>query len=330
MSSVWEDNDSSHVIIAGDIAYAAAQGKRWMEWFQIMEPLFREKTVSVAVGNHEVECDTKNWSVFTYYENLFHNPNRIAKAIRVPITPEYKETLDHQSCVSPHKFQADYQFGNSFYAYTYGLLKIIVLNSYTDCTAGSVQLDWFVDVLEKLDRAITPWVMVVMHAPIYNTFHTHRHELEANKVAMEQVFYKFHVNIVISGHNHAYSRTLPVYNGELQDDGPIHITIGTGGSWEGPPKFGYRFKNDPESFIATRRLDTVGYANLRIANATHALWDFRSNSSPLVWNWNSSMYTEDSEQNRLQRSKRGIDVGGYFDRNNRFRDLVWLTNPHHV
>jgi hypothetical protein len=328
MTSVWEDDDSSHVIIGGDISYAAAKGERWMEWFQIMEPLFREKTLSVAAGNHEVECDTDNWSVFTYYENLFHNPNRIAKAIRIPITPEYVETLDHQSCVSPHKFQSDYQFGNSFYAYTYGSLKIIVLNSYTDCTPGSVQFEWLVDILKNVDRTITPWIMVVMHAPIYNTFHTHRHELEANKEAVEQVFYQYHVNIVVSGHNHAYLRTMPVYNGVLHEDAPIHVTVGTGGSWEGPPTFGYRFKDAPEPFIATRRLDTVGYANLKIVNATHALWDFRSNSSPLVWNWNSSVYTEDSEQNRLERSKRGVDVGGYFDRNNRFRDLVWLTNLH--
>ena len=48
--------------------------------------------------------------------------------------------------------------------------------------------------------------------------------------AYEPLLYKYGVDLVFNGHQHAYERTKPVYNWTLDDCGPMHITIGDGGN----------------------------------------------------------------------------------------------------
>ena len=134
-------NPISHLLIAGDMSYADSDPWRWISWFNLMEPLFRSTPVHVAAGNHEIECDNETNAIFVPYENYFRNPNRIHDADMQPITDDYRKTLWDQSCTGPSEFQGHYLYGNSFYSYQHGLLHIIiiVLNSYTNSTRGSVQ-----------------------------------------------------------------------------------------------------------------------------------------------------------------------------------------------
>lgn len=62
--------------------------------------------------------------------------------------------------------------------------------------------------LKKVDRSRTPWLIVVLHAPWYNTNHAHQHNGDAMKKALEQVLYEAHVDILVAGHVHAYERTV--------------------------------------------------------------------------------------------------------------------------
>ncbi len=50
--------------------------------------------------------------------------------------------------------------------------------------------------------------------------------------AYEPLLYKYGVDLVFNGHQHAYERSKPVYNWTLDDCGPMHITIGDGGNVE--------------------------------------------------------------------------------------------------
>jgi hypothetical protein len=323
MQNIRMDGDSSQIILAGDLSYANGVGEEWVRWLESMEPIFSEIPIAVAAGNHEVECDTSNLSSFTFYETLFHNPNRIQEAIRNPMTKEYKESLRLQACNAPPTIEVDYQYGNSFYAYEFGLLKVVVLNSYVDCTPGSIQHHWLVNTLSSIDRSITPWVMVVTHNPLYDTFTGHQNERHRNTKALKNLFVEHHVDLVVGGHDHAYMRTHPIIHGQVDAGGPVYIVVGVGGSNEGPPERGFHHM-DPEPWIATRRLDTSGYGHITVHNATHAYWDYRANPETEVWNWSMKYYTEDTEQNQIDRAARGLDVGGYMD-GSRFRDSAWLT-----
>lgn len=323
MQNVWSDGDSSQIFMVGDLSYANGVGEEWVNWLHTMEPIFSEIPIAVAAGNHEVECDTSDLSSFIFYESLFHNPNRIQEAIRNPMTKEYKESLRLQICTAPTTIEVDYQYGNSFYAYELGLLKVVVLNSYVDCTPGSIQNDWLVDTLSNIDRSITPWVMVLMHNPLYDTFTGHRNERHRNTRALKTLFAEHRVDLVVGGHDHSYMRTHPVLHDQVDARGPVYIVVGVGGSNEGPPGQGFHHM-DPEPWVATRRLDTSGYGHITVHNATNAYWDYRSNPGTKVWNWSMGRYTDDTEQNQIDRAARGLDVGGYVD-GSRFRDTVWLT-----
>lgn len=68
-----------------------------------------------------------------------------------------------------------------------------------------------------MDRSVTPWLIVVLHAPWYNTNYAHQGNGDAMKEAMEGELYKAHVDLVVTGHVHAYERT--VYSLSL---GPHH------------------------------------------------------------------------------------------------------------
>lgn len=49
---------------------------------------------------------------------------------------------------------------------------------------------------------------------------------------MEDLLYEYGVDIVFSGHVHAYERSNRVYNYTVDPCGPVHITVGDGGNRE--------------------------------------------------------------------------------------------------
>lgn len=266
----------TQLLLAGDLSYADSEPARWTSWFTIMEPLLRTLPLHVAAGNHEIECDNVTRKLFVPYENYFRNPNRIADADTWPITEEYRKTLWHGDCSTPSGFQAHYDYGNAFYSYEHGLAKIIVLSSYSNSSKDSVQYEWLADELDNYDRSTTPWLLVSFHAPLYTSFLGHVDEIQSilMRKAVEDLFLEYGVNFVISGHDHAYMRTHPMYQGQVDPTGkaPIYLTLGAAGNREQHSK-GYRHDTQ-EEWVVKRDLCDYGYGHLFLANASHARFNW--------------------------------------------------------
>lgn len=163
-----------------------------------------------------------------------------------------------------------YEWGNAYYEFDYGPAKHIVISAYSDMAPGSQQYQWLLEILETVDRGLTPWVLVTMHVPMYNTFSLHHHDLQiiAAREHLEPLFVKHHVNVVFTGHIHAYQRTANVAMENRIEDGPIHITVGAGGRKCDAP-----FTNEePEEWLEQRDASYYGYGRFQIYNATHAEW----------------------------------------------------------
>ena len=54
-----------------------------------------------------------------------------------------------------------------------GPAHIIGLSAYMTSVPGSVQYNWLAADLASVDRSVTPWVMIQMHPPLYNTLIYH-------------------------------------------------------------------------------------------------------------------------------------------------------------
>jgi hypothetical protein len=146
------------------------------------------------------------------------------------------------------------------------------MNAYASLEPNSTQYNWIVDELANTDRSTTPWLIAVLHPPIYNTFSLHHHDLQmvAAKEHLEPLFVQHKVNLVFTGHIHAYLRTSAVVFEEPTHTGPIHITVGAGGrKCEAP------FQNSvAEPWVRVRDATSYGYGMLRIVNRTAAVWDW--------------------------------------------------------
>lgn len=195
----------------------------------------------VAAGNHEVEkvC-LKDGDVFAAYQTRF----------RMPYTTEMPDR-------------------NLYYAFRLGMAYIIVLTPYLPTAATSPQYIWLEKELASVNRVETPWLVVLMHAPWYNSNEAHQDEKEPQfnmKLQMEDLLYRHQVNIVFAGHVHAYERSLPVYKNIVDQKGIVYVVVGDGGNREG---LASSFLN-PQPTWSVRRDALYGFVNLNIQDDLHA------------------------------------------------------------
>lgn len=59
-----------------------------------------------------------------------------------------------------------------------------------------------------MKREETPWLIVLVHCPLYNSYVDHYMEGEPMRVVYEPWFVKYEVDVVFSGHVHAYERSV--------------------------------------------------------------------------------------------------------------------------
>lgn len=81
------------------------------------------------------------------------------------------------------------------------------------------------------------------------------------------------VDMVFSGHVHAYERSCRVYQYKCVSDAPYYITIGDGGNAEG---LATGWVN-PQPDWSVYRQASYGHGELSVFNETHTLWQWHQN-----------------------------------------------------
>ncbi|CAL0309019.1 unnamed protein product [Lupinus luteus] len=171
-----------------------------------------------------------------------------------------------------------------YYSIKRGPAHIIVLASYSAYGTSSLQYKWLTSELPKVDRTKTSWLIVLMHAPWYNSYYSHYMEGEPMRVVFESLFVKYKVDIVFAGHVHAYERSERVSNDKynitngictpVKDiSAPIYITNGDGGNQEG---LSINMTQPQPSYSAYREA-SFGHGTLEIKNRTHAHYSWNRN-----------------------------------------------------
>ncbi|CAL0309017.1 unnamed protein product [Lupinus luteus] len=149
---------------------------------------------------------------------------------------------------------------------------------------STLQYKWLTAELPKIDRTETSWLIVLMHAPWYNSYYSHYMEGEPMRVVFESLFIKYKVDVVFAGHVHAYERSERVSNDKynitngictpVKDiSAPVYITNGDGGNQEG---LSINMTQPQPSYSAYREA-SFGHGTLEIKNRTHAHYSWNRN-----------------------------------------------------
>ncbi|KAI3915641.1 hypothetical protein MKX01_015466 [Papaver californicum] len=308
-------NDPSMILMLGDLSYAnqyrTTGGKgapcyscafpdapiretyqpRWDGWGRFMEPLISTVPMMVIEGNHEIETQAAGIS-FKSYSARF-------------AVPSYESGSE----------------SNFYYSFNAGGIHFIMLGAYVDYNTTGAQYTWLRKDLEQVDRKVTPWLVAAWHPPWYNSYSSHYQEFECMRQEMEGLLYQFGVDIVFSGHVHAYERMNRVYNYTLDPCGPVYINVGDGGNIEkvdvehaddpgkcpapgdNIPEFGGvchlnissglgkgRFCWEKQPEWSAFRESSFGHGILEVVNATNALW---------TWHRNQDIYKEQSSGDQV-------------------------------
>lgn len=319
-----------HIIHIGDLAYAdyflkesvsgyfglsAADVKPTRErvvdkyeelneiFYDQIQPISAQKAYMVAVGNHESNCDNGG---------VKDKANNITYTADYCLPGQTNFTAYNEHWRMPGKAGDTRNF---WYSYDDGMVHYVVLNFETDFGEGiygpdevggtgkqmsgprgkvNEQIDWLKADLAAVDRSKTPWVLAFGHRPWYVGIDDAR--CKPCQQAFEQILYDGNVDVVLTGHDHVYSRSWPVYNFTNDPNGydnpraPVYITNGLGGHYDGIDKL-----SDPLPGDIAHGIEAVyGWSRLTFANRTHLRQDFVAarNSSVLDSFW---LYREHGE-----------------------------------
>lgn len=258
----YESNAKAQaVLFVGDLSYADNypyhDNVRWDTWARFVERNVAYQPWIWTAGNHEID-----------------------------FAPELGETKPFKPF--SHRYPTPYKASGSTAPYWYSIKRasayIIVLASYSAYGKYTPQYKWLEAEFPKVNRSETPWLIVLMHAPWYNSYNYHYMEGETMRVMYEPWFVKYKVDVVFAGHVHAYERTHRISNVAYNvvnglctpipdQSAPVYITIGDGGNQEGLATN----MSQPQPSYSAFREASFGHAILDIKNRTHAYYTWHRN-----------------------------------------------------
>ncbi|KDP41744.1 hypothetical protein JCGZ_26762 [Jatropha curcas] len=249
------------VLFVGDLSYADNypnhDNVRWGTWGRFTERSTADQPWIWTAGNHEID-----------------------------FAPEIGETIPFKPFT--RRYRVPYRASGSSAPLWYSIKRasayIIVLSSYSAYGKYTPQYIWLEEELPKVNRTETPWLIVLMHSPWYNSYNYHYMEGETMRVMYEPWFVQYKVDVVFAGHVHAYERSerisnvaYNIVNGKctpIEDQSaPVYITIGDGGNLEGLATN----MTEPQPEYSAYREASFGHAIFDIKNRTHAYYSWHRN-----------------------------------------------------
>lgn len=190
----YSKKDIAFTMMSGDISDKGGSNSYWEMFFN--EPNLKLGTIATVPGNHE------------YYD-----------VSQTPITMDasfyngFIQNVSNGSVNSP----------NSSYFFKYNNCLFIMVDSENQAQ-GKSQVEWFKEVVENNP---SEFIIVAMHRSFYGSVYAS--DSVALRSTWQSVFDKYGVDLVLTGHDHVYTRSYPVYKGE-KSSGLLGTTYVTGGS----------------------------------------------------------------------------------------------------
>ena len=264
-----KENGVSLVFHAGDIAYAIGLAYRWEEWMSLIEPYSSLVPYMISVGNHEQE------TVVGGEKDPSHAPGNGFH----PSWGNYGHDSGGECGVPVYNRFHMPENGNQpwWYSFEYGLVHFTVLSTEHNFTRGSPQYKWLVNDLNSVDRSHTPWLIVILHRPLYSSqrFVPDFEVTTRLRIALEDLLHSNKVDLVITGHHHLYERSCPVYRQLCTAGATMYVLVGVGGfELENPGMWDFGWVEYYES--------NHGYGRVTVVDRNSLLWEFVRNKDNVV------------------------------------------------
>ena len=190
----------------GDVSYGTAAGvggpsyTQYDNWvFGVYSPWLRSRPFYPSIGNHDDEVDFAR-----AYRDVFVLPDHAASAT-------YPDNAER------------------YYSFDYGPIHFIALDTeraFLDGGRLQAQLAWL-----DADLAATtqPWRVVYFHRPPYSSGTGHGSSA-AVRQAFAPLFERYRVQLVLSGHDHDYERSIPWLEFVPTGRAVTYVVTGGGGA----------------------------------------------------------------------------------------------------
>lgn len=179
------------VLHTGDLVYEARDEDRVL--FGMYERILSRSDLRPALGNH----DSLGW-----FQTRFSTPGGFPSATA------------------------------AYYSFDWGPAHFVVLDTEIDIAEGSAQLTWARTSLESARASGIPWTVLLMHRPVYSlSFRGIEAGLpEIVSQSVSRLADEHDVDLVLSAHDHHYTRTFPLRGGEIVDRSSGHDYLAPGGT----------------------------------------------------------------------------------------------------
>ncbi|WP_217588274.1 metallophosphoesterase, partial [Lentibacillus saliphilus] len=172
--------DTQFVLHAGDIVEEGDRLSQWELFKDASQGLADQLPLMMVLGNHDVYGDGAN-----IFKNLYAYPQN---------GPDGKD--------------------NFVYSFDYSNVRFIMLNSEFGVQDMKEQEEW---IREEIASAGDKWTIVMFHRSPYKS--NPKRGDDATMSVFAPLLEELDVDLVLSGHDHAYMRSHPMKNGEVQPDG---------------------------------------------------------------------------------------------------------------
>jgi hypothetical protein len=324
---LWDSNDTMKyinktihsestdlVLHSGDIGYADdsflhlgcvtnfCYESTYDNYMKMIESWASKVPYMTAPGNHEADCHDISCISDPIKQSKLSNFSAYNTRFRMPSTECSANAL------------------NMHYSYNYKNIHFIAIDSETGypnaplekryifpCGGFQEQMKWLEQdlITANANREEQPWIFVYGHRPIYQG-----NNIDVNlQKAMEELFYKYKVDIYFIGHVHSYERTWPTYQGKVLSTNPktayinplstIYLILGGAGNDEmsdanipeldyiSDPTHSFSYKNysngDYGPWSASVDLHHFGIGKVQVLNSTTLIFEYIQTSTEHVY-----------------------------------------------
>lgn len=239
--------EAAFFINVGDLVDNGEQYSQWRSWFNGAGTMLKSIPVAPTNGNHENY--SLKWEPYNgeLYFSLFDLPSNGPIGLK-----------------------------SHAYSYDYGNVHFAVID-----TQQQEQIEWHPKLMERQARWLAAdlsgsnkkWKVVVLHRTLFRYQDGSINEL--GRVLLP-IFDSEKVDVVFSGHNHTYGRSVPMKADGTEGVGTVYISCGRSGdkTWEGSrPK--------PQEVVFDGVLNQPNYLKLIVDDNKMTVVSLRQNGQPI-------------------------------------------------